>query len=80
MTKQAPNFWWDTIDTPSAIIVQSDYPGGERLAIFESVNTHPDMSLQIRQAEDIIADFTAGRKTPKWSSNKSKSIRRLNAR
>lgn len=61
MTKPAPKFWWD-FSLAGTIIVQSDWPGGEKLAEFVYGNS----GEAIKQAEALIADFEAGRKTPEW--------------
>lgn len=67
MGRPAPVFWWDH-DLNDAVIVQSDYPGGEVLARFpvQHKKRATDMSPQIKLAENLIADFYAGRKTPDW--------------
>ena len=68
--RRPPAFWWD-FSSPGEgpIIVQSDYPGGERLAEF-----HFDRiaDAAIAQAESLIADFSAGRKTPPWNKDPTK--------
>jgi hypothetical protein len=64
MGKPAPKYWWDFVDNATAIIVQSDYPGGEELARF--VCGVGNAELEIAQAERLIADFAAGRKAPNW--------------
>jgi hypothetical protein len=62
--KPAPKFWWDFAQPgESPIIVQSDYKGGERLAKFY-FEKYADKAIE--QAETLIADFEAGRKTPEW--------------
>lgn len=64
MSKPAPTFWWD-FSSPgeSPIIVQSDYPGGERLAEFPFED---DAENAIQKATQLVSDFTAGRQTPNW--------------
>lgn len=64
MSKPAPKYWWDFVDNATAIIVQSDYPGDEELERF--VCGVGCAEIQIAQAERLIADFKAGRKTPNW--------------
>lgn len=66
MGKPAPTYWWDYIDNASAIIVQSDYPGGEELARFP---VNGDEDIQLEKVEKLISDFNSGRKTPKWRKN-----------
>lgn len=70
MGRPAPTFWWDfwygTSQSPCGIVVQGDYEGGEALAVFEAPRNAPGLEPQIAQAEALIADFKAGRKTPAW--------------
>lgn len=73
MGKPAPKFWWDFVDNATAIIVQSDYPGGEELARFVCDIGHAE--VQIEQASRLIADFEAGRKTPNWKRSNVPSDR-----
>ena len=74
MSKPAPSFWWDMVHppgNPTYILVQSDYPGGEALARFDAPTAQPKeegLEPQIAQAEALIADFQAGRKTPQWAT------------
>ena len=66
--KPAPSYWWD-FDPEGRVIVQSDRPGGERLAECST----PE------EAQQLIADYSAGRVNPpfsKPSSAESKSRRR----
>lgn len=67
MGKPAPTFWWDTAND-GMCIVQSDYPGGERLAEFAFKGDANEVNADsaIIEAEKLIADFEAGRKTPNW--------------
>lgn len=67
MSKPAPKFWWDFVDNATAVIVQSNYPGGEELARFDAPS-RGGAEQQIHAAEQLIADFHAGRKTPTWKS------------
>lgn len=63
MGRPAPNFWWDFAQPgESPIIVQSDWPGGERLAEFHFFES---ADAAIEQAQALIADYYAGRKTPR---------------
>lgn len=62
MGKPAPTFWWDYVDDATAIIVQSDYPGGEELARFNLGDG--DASAK---AQALIEDYQSGRKTPQWT-------------
>lgn len=62
MGRPAPAFWWDHKD--DAIIVQSNYDGGECLATFPYKD---DASKAIELADQLIADFAAGRTTPQWT-------------
>lgn len=65
MGKPAPSFWWDFAQpAQSPIIVQSDWPGGGRLAEFPFEG---DASAAIEKAEALIADYKAGRKKPLWN-------------
>lgn len=64
--KRAPSFWWDFApDDEMAVIVQSDYPGGQELARFKNSGS-ADCEQQIEKAVALIEDFKAGRKTPAW--------------
>lgn len=70
MGRPSPDFWWDMVDNATAVIVQSDWPGGEELARFAPANTKPasvGLEPQIALAESLIADYKAGRKTPVWT-------------
>ena len=72
MGRRAPEFWWDMVDNASAVIVQSGWPGGQELARFTPVDTQPasiGLEPQIAQAEALIDDYKAGRKTPMWSKS-----------
>jgi hypothetical protein len=61
--KPVPKFWWDfNQPAQSPIVVQSDFANGECLAQFPFEN---DASAAIAQAEKLIADLVAGRKTLK---------------
>ena len=62
MGRPAPTYWWDFAD--DCVIVQSDYPGGERLAALPLVDDNAESV--IARAEELIADYRAGRKTPQW--------------
>ena len=66
MGKPAPRFWWDFIGEDCNVVVQSDYPGGESLAVFSAPGGIENRAAQIEQAEKLIEDFRAGRKTPCW--------------
>ncbi len=74
MSKPAPRFWWDIVHcvANSAVIVQSDYPGGEELARFEQSSLCVSLEAEIAQAEALIDDFESGRKTPEWKKEKAK--------
>ena len=64
MGKPAPTFWWDFAQPGEGpIIVQSDWPGGERLDEFPFEG---DASAAIAQAQARIADYKAGRAIPQW--------------
>lgn len=63
MPKPTPRYWWDFTDDCEHVIVQSDYPGGDKLGRFKT------SCSGIEQAENLISDFESGRKTPKWSRN-----------
>lgn len=65
MSKPTPKFWWDFVDNATAVIVESNYPGGEELARFE-VPKGNGAEQQIRAAEQLIADYQSGCKTPAW--------------
>lgn len=70
MGRPAPKFWWDFSDNASAVIVQSDWPGGQELARFTPAGTQPasaGLEPQIAQAEALIADYIAGRQKPTWA-------------
>ena len=71
MGRPAPTFWWDFTEDFS-IIVQSDWPGGEALAVFHPVPGEQYCDVQIQQAEQLIADYRAGRKTPIWGNTLTK--------
>lgn len=62
--KPVPRFWWD-FDKELNVIVQSDQPGGECLARFVAVPGEQDAESRIQQAQKLIADFEAGRATPR---------------
>ena len=64
MGRPIPSYWWD-FDSKQDVIVQSDWPGGECLARFY-VEEKADTEAQIAEAEQLIGDFKAGRKTPPW--------------
>ena len=66
MGKPTPKFWWDYTGPNQDVTVQSDYPGGESLAVFKAAAGQKYRDEQVSQAEALIADFTAGRKTPQW--------------
>jgi hypothetical protein len=66
MGKPEPNFWWEIVDGATAIIVQSDWPGGQELARFVQDSANCDMQPQIDAAEKLIAEYRSGRKTPEW--------------
>lgn len=67
MPKPTPKYWWDfTDDFSTAVVVQSDYPGGEELARFEYTDS---ATHAIEEAEKLIDDFKSGRKTPNWNNN-----------
>jgi len=66
MGKPAPSYWWDFVGDECHVVVQSDWPGGESLAIFKAVPGQENREIQIEQAEKLISDFEAGRKTPQW--------------
>ena len=56
--KGAPSFWWDF--SGDEVIVQSDWPGGERLAAFTGEHA-------IDNAADLVRGFQEGRETPNWN-------------
>ena len=66
MGKPAPTFWWKFTGTDYDVTVKSDYPGGEALAVFRAALGQEYRDAQIAEAESLIADFQAGRKTPPW--------------
>ena len=66
MGKPAPTFWWKLTGADHDVTVKSDYPGGESLAVFKAPPGQPCRDRQIAQAEALISDFKAGRKTPQW--------------
>lgn len=66
MGKPVPKFWWDFVGNECHVLVQSDWPGGEALAIFKAPHGEKYRDAQIAQAEELIADYQAGRKTPPW--------------
>lgn len=66
MGKPAPKFWWKFTGPTLDVTVQSDYPGGESLAVFKAAPGHKFRDEQVALAEKLIADFVAGRKTPQW--------------
>lgn len=55
---RVPSYWWD-FDSSGVVIVQSDQPGGERLAECATVE----------QAERLVADYSAGRVNTKEPSH-----------
>lgn len=61
--RTAPTFWWDRVG--DSIVVQSDWPGGQRLAAFSSVSLGSPQAIEC--AEQLISDFASGRKTPEWA-------------
>lgn len=65
MSKPVPTFWWDFVDNATAVIVESDYPGAHELARFE-VPEGRGAEQQIHAAEQLIADYQSGRKSPAW--------------
>jgi len=68
MGRPAPKFWWDFIHENGnvvAIIVQSDYPGGEELERMP-LRRGQDNESQMQIADQMIADLTAGRRIPNW--------------
>lgn len=68
MGRPTPDFWWDFYPAGGdSIIVQSNYPGGEELARFTKPESQLGMEPQIAAAEELIAEFRAGRKTPRWA-------------
>jgi hypothetical protein len=72
MGRRSPEFWWDMVDNASAVIVQSDWPGGQELARFtpaENQSRSVGLEPQIAQAESLINDYKSGRKTPLWSKS-----------
>ena len=66
MGRPAPRFWWDFVGDDMDVLVQSDWPGGEALAIFKAVPGETLRDVQIWQAQMLIEDYKAGRKTPPW--------------
>jgi hypothetical protein len=50
------------------VLVQSDWPGGEALAIFKAAPGQAFRDAQIEQAERLIEDYKAGRETPPWGA------------
>ena len=65
MSKPVPTFWWKFTGANHDVTVKSDYPECEALAVFKAPPGQPCRDRQIAQAEVLIADFKAGRKTPK---------------
>lgn len=68
MGRPAPKFWWDFVGNECHVLVQSDWPGGEELAMFKAAPGEKCRDAQIAQAEELIADYIAGRKTPPWGA------------
>lgn len=66
MARKTPDFWWDFDGKNLDVIVQSDWPGGEMLAIFTAALGTIGRDYQIAQAESLIAEYKSGRKTPPW--------------
>jgi hypothetical protein len=66
MGRPAPKFWWDFVGNDCHVLVQGDWPGGEALAIFKAPLGEKYRDAQIAEAEKLIADYAAGRKTPPW--------------
>ena len=66
MKRRSPVFWWDFVGRDNNVIVQSDWPGGEMLAIFTAAPGTIGREHQIAQAESLIAEYKSGRKTPPW--------------
>jgi hypothetical protein len=65
---RAPSFWWDFVGNNCHVLVQSDWPGGEALAIFKAAPGQKFRDAQIERAERLIEDYKAGRKTPPWGA------------
>lgn len=55
--KSAPAFWWDF--SGDEVIVQSDWPGGERLAAFTGEHAIDDAASCVRRLQQGI-------ETPNW--------------
>lgn len=75
---RTPNFWWDFAPgVTDAVIVQSDWPGGGELARFtmpDEQSEREGLEPQIIEAERLIADFKAGRKTPAWGKRPNAGV------
>ena len=67
MPQPAPSFWWDFVGENCDVVVQSNYPGGERLAVFSGPENRHWRDPEIALADELISDFIAGRKTPEWA-------------
>jgi hypothetical protein len=77
MGRPAPTFWWDMVDNATAVIVQSDWPGGQELARFKPAESQPasvGLVPQIDQAESLISDFKAGRQTPRTNNERLRQL------
>lgn len=66
MGRPAPSYWWDFNGPDQDVIVQGDWPGGEELARFKAPKGQVGRELQIAEAEQLIADYKAGRAIPSW--------------
>jgi len=66
MGRPAPTFWWKFQGAACDVVVKSDWPGGECLARFKAAPGEPYRDRQIAEADTLIQDYRAGRKTPLW--------------
>ncbi len=75
MGKPAPKYWWKFNGPNHDVVVKSDHEGGECVARFEAPEGVEHRDVQIAQAEALIGDFVAGRKTPCWDRASSRRQR-----
>ena len=66
MPRLPPRYWWDFVGDDHDVVAQSDWPGGESLAVFKAPPGQETRGPQIAQALELIEEFKSGRKTPNW--------------